>query len=176
MRMSISEPLPRTGGFTLIEVLVVVTIIALLVSLVAVKLAPDARQSLGDEGAQLAHLGFYTASPAALLTHARHEAIATGAPLAWQRTEVGYQFLQRGPDRKWQPIADDASLRARTLPTGVSFASIETPATASRGSQTVILLPTGIADPFRITLMLGEHRVRVTSDGATAPSLEYFGN
>ena len=166
MRMSISEPLPRTGGFTLIEVLVVVTIIALLVSLVAVKLAPDARQSLGDEGAQLA----------ALLTHARHEAIATGAPLAWQRTEAGYQFLQRGPDRKWQPIADDASLRARTLPTGVSFASIETPATASRGSQTVILLPTGIADPFRITLMLGEHRVRVTSDGATAPSLEYFGN
>ena len=166
MRMSISEPLPRTGGFTLIEVLVVVTIIALLVSLVAVKLAPDARQSLGDEGAQLA----------ALLTHARHEAIATGAPLAWQRTEVGYQFLQRGPDRKWQPIADDASLRARTLPTGVSFASIETPATASRGSQTVILLPTGIADPFRITLMLGEHRVRVTSDGATAPSLEYLGN
>jgi general secretion pathway protein H len=164
--MSISEPLPRTGGFTLIEVLVVVTIIALLVSLVAVKLAPDARQSLGDEGAQLA----------ALLTHARHEAIATGAPLAWQRTEAGYQFLQRGPDRKWQPIADDASLRARTLPTGVSFASIETPATASRGSQTVILLPTGIADPFRITLMLGEHRVRVTSDGATAPSLEHFGN
>lgn len=166
MRMSISEPLPRTGGFTLIEVLVVVTIIALLVSLVAVKLAPDARQSLGDEGAQLA----------ALLTHARHEAIATGAPLAWQRTEAGYQFLQRGPDRKWQPIADDASLRARTLPTGVSVASIETPATASRGSQTVILLPTGIADPFRITLMLGEHRVRVTSDGATAPSLEYSGN
>jgi general secretion pathway protein H len=166
MRMSISEPLPRTGGFTLIEVLVVVTIIALLISLVAVKLAPDARQSLGDEGAQLA----------ALLTHARHEAIATGAPLAWQRTEAGYQFLQRGPDRKWQPIADDASLRARTLPTGVSFASIETPATASRGSQTVSLLPTGIADPFRITLMLGEHRVRVTSDGATAPSLEYFGN
>ncbi|MET1083805.1 MAG: GspH/FimT family pseudopilin [Burkholderiales bacterium] len=164
--MSISEPLPRTGGFTLIEVLVVVTIIALLVSLVAVKLAPDARQSLGDEGAQLA----------ALLTHARHEAIATGAPLAWQRTEAGYQFLQRGPDRKWQPIADDASLRARTLPTGVSFASIETPATASRGSQTVILLPTGIADPFRITLMLGEYRVRVTSDGATAPSLEYSGN
>lgn len=166
MRMSISEPLPRTGGFTLIEVLVVVTIIALLVSLVAVKLAPDARQSLGDEGAQLA----------ALLTHARHEAIATGAPLAWQRTEAGYQFLQRGPDRKWQPIADDASLRARTLPTGVSFASIETPATASRGSQTVILLATGIADPFRITLMLGEYRARVTSDGATAPPLEYSGN
>ena len=166
MRMSISEPLPRTGGFTLIEVLVVVTIIALLVSLATVKLLPDARQSVVYEGAQLA----------ALLTHARHEAIATGAPLAWQRTEAGYQFLQRGPDRKWQPIAGDTSLRARTLPTGVSVASIETPATASRGNQTVILLPTGIADPFRITLMLGEHRVQVTSDGATAPSLEYSAN
>src|SRR5262245_39239859 len=156
-----TEPLRSTRGFTLIEVLVVVTIVALLVSLVAVKLAPDARQSIADEGAQLA----------ALLLHARQESIATGAPLAWQRTETGYQFLQRGPDRKWQPIAGDVSLRARTLPTGVSVASVETPAT--RGNQTVILLPTGTDDPFRITLTLGEHRARVMSDGVAAPSVEY---
>lgn len=153
-------------GFTLIEALVVVTIIALLASLVAVKLAPDARQSVANEGAQLA----------ALLTHARHEAIATGVPLAWQRTEAGYQFLQRGPDRKWQPMDGDASLRARALPTGVSVASIETLNKAGRGNQTVIFLPTGIADPFRITLMLGEHRVHVASDGVTVPSIEHSGN
>jgi general secretion pathway protein H len=153
-------------GFTLIEVLVVLTIIALLVSLVAVKLTPDARQSVANEGVQLA----------ALLTHARHEAIATGVPLAWQRTEAGYQFLQRGLDRKWQPMDSEASLRARALPTGVSVASIETPNKASRANQTVIFLPTGIADPFRITLMLGAHRVHVASDGMTVPSVEYSGN
>ena len=166
MRTSITEPLPRARGFTLIEVLVVVLIIAILVSLVAVQLSPDARHGLREEAARLA----------ALLAHARDEAITTGAPLAWQRTDAGYRFLQRGADRTWQPMDGEASLRARVLPTGVSVAAIETPATANGGNPTIVLSPTGIADPFRITLALGAHRVRVASDGVTAPSVEEPGN
>ncbi len=166
MRTSTTEPARRTRGFTLVEALVVVAVIALLVSLVAVRLSPDARQGLREEAARLA----------ALLAHARDEAIATGAPLAWQRSDAGYRFLQRGRDRTWQPMDGDASLRARALPTGVSVVAIETPATANGGDPTIVLSPTGVADPFRITLALGEHRVRVASDGATAPSVEEPGN
>ena len=162
MRMSITEPSSRARGFTLVEVLVVVVIIAILVALVAVQLSPDARQSLREEGTRLA----------ALLAHARDEAIVTGAPLAWQHTDAGYRFLQRGPDRTWQPVDQDASLRVRVLPTGVSVAGIETPATANGGNSMIVLSPTGIADPFRITLALGEHRVQVASDGVTSPSVE----
>lgn len=166
MRTSITETLPSNRGFTLIEVLVVVVITAVLVSLVAVQLSPDARQGLQTEAARLA----------ALLAHARDEAIATGVPLAWQGTEAGYRFLQRGPERTWQPTDGDASLRARVLPVGVSVAAIETPATANGANPMVVLSPTGIADPFRITLAHGEHRVRVASDGVTAPSVEALGN
>ncbi len=150
------------GGFTLVEVLVVVVIIAVLVSLVAVKLTPDARQSLREEALRLA----------ALLAHARDEAIVTGAPLAWQHTGHGYRFLQRAADRSWAAVDRDPSLRARELPAGVDFAAIETSAPPTGARALIVLAPTGLSEPFRITLALGEHRVRVSSDGASAAVVE----
>ena len=152
----------RARGFTLIEVLVVVVIIALLASLVAVNLAPDARQSLREEGARLA----------ALLAHARDEAIVTGAPLAWQRTESGYRFLERAPGRTWRPLQTDASLRQRELPPGIRL-EVAGLSAAVKGREPMILLsPTGFGDPFRITLVLGEQRLRVLYDGAGVPAVE----
>ena len=152
-------------GFTLVEVLVVVVIIALLVSVVAVKIAPDARQSLREEATRLA----------AVLAHARDEAITTGAPLAWQGAGSGYRFVRRAADRTWQPLDRDAALRARELAPGVSLAAIETTAGAGGPAPVIVLAPTGLSEPFRITLALGPHRVRVSSDGVNAPVIEDLG-
>jgi general secretion pathway protein H len=160
-RMSSTRPRLPTG-FTLVEVLVVVVIIALLASAVAVKLAPDARQSLREEAARLA----------ALLAHARGEAITTGTPLAWQATDSGYRFVRRATDRTWQPLDRDAALRARELAPGVSLAAIETAARADGPAPVIVLAPTGLTEPFRITLALGAHRVRVSADGVNAPVVE----
>jgi general secretion pathway protein H len=165
MRTSITERpkrRPAADGFTLVEALVVVVIIAVLVSAVSVKLAPDTRAALRAEALRLA----------ALLQHARDEAIATGTPLAWQRTEGGYRFLQRGPDRAWAPIDRDPSLRPRDLPAGVGFAAIETSAPLTGAPPVIVLAPTGVNEPFRMTLALGEHRVRVSSDGANGAVVE----
>jgi len=38
-----------------------------------------------------------------------------------------------------------------------------------------VLAPTGLSEPFRITLALGPHRVRVSSDGVNAPVIEDLG-
>jgi general secretion pathway protein H len=138
----------------------------LLASLVAVNLAPDARQALREEGVRLA----------ALLAHARDEAITTGAPIAWQRTDAGYRFLTRASDRTWHPVDADPSLRARVLPSGISLAGVETATTAASSKDPLIILsPMGVADSFRITLAFGEHSVRVASDGVGAPLVEDAG-
>jgi general secretion pathway protein H len=166
MPTSITEPARRlaTGerGFTLLEVLVIVVIIAVLATAVGVKIAPDSRQLLREEAVRLA----------ALIGHARDEAITTGGALAWQSTAEGYRFAQRAPDRSWQPITRDDSLRPRALPAGMSLAAIELPARTANAEPVIVLAPTGINDPFRITLAFGDHRLRVSSDGAHAPVVE----
>jgi general secretion pathway protein H len=162
--MSSTKP-PLARGFTLVEVLVVVVIIALLVSVVAVKIAPDARQSLREEAMQLA----------AVLAHARDEAIVTGVPLAWQGAGSGYRFVRRAADRTWQPLDRDPALRARDLAPGVNLAAVETTASGDGPVPVIVLAPAGLSEPFRITLALGPHRVRVSSDGANSPVTEDLG-
>jgi general secretion pathway protein H len=152
----------RASGFTLLEVVVVVVILAVLMSLATVRLAPDSRQSLREEATRLA----------AVLGHAHDEAIATGAAFAWQPDANGYRFVRRDPDRVWRAVDRDAALRGRTFTTGVQLAAVETPARTTNATPAIVILPNGTSGPFRITLALDEHRMRVTSDGRGRPVVE----
>jgi len=143
-------------------VLVVIAIIAILVAAVTVKIAPDSRQTLREEALRLA----------ALLAHARDEAIVTGGALAWQSTDSGYRFVQRAPDHTWQSVEGDPTLRVRELPFGISLAGVELPTRNVGAAPVIVLSPTGVYDPFRITLAMGNLRVSVSSDGVHPPVVE----
>ena len=149
-------------GFTLLEVLVVVVIIAVLVSLAVVRIGPDTRQGLREEATRLA----------AVLGQAHDEAIVTGAAFAWQPEASGYRFVRRDPDRVWRTVEGDGTLRARSLAPGVRLAAIETADRTTNASPAILLSPTGANTPFRITLAADDHTMLVSSDGVGRPIVE----
>jgi general secretion pathway protein H len=166
--MRVSDPFADAGGvagFTLVELLVVLVIIAAMVSLVGVNLAPDPRQALREEASRLA----------LLLGHAREEAITTGVAMAWQGADGGYRFVRRAADHAWQPVDADNALRTRTLPIGVSFARIDVTTQTTGKAPVIVLAPNGMTEPFRITLANGGYQVSVASDGVGAPTVENVG-
>jgi len=114
---SITQSLNRSGrsrGFTLIEMLVVLLIMGLFVGLVSSIAKPDDRALLRVEAERLAQLLDLAATKARL----------TGKSIAWTADGSGYLFWQFGDDAYWAEIRDDDSLRARTLPQGMTLSGL----------------------------------------------------
>lgn len=117
LSLSITQSLNRSvrsRGFTLIEMLVVLLIMGLFVGLVSSIAKPDDRAMLRVEAERLAQLLDLAATKARL----------TGRSIAWTSDGPGYLFWQFGEDAYWAEIRDDDSLRARTLPQGMTLSSL----------------------------------------------------
>lgn len=94
--------------------LVVLLIMGLFVGLVGSIAKPDDRALLRVEAERLAQLLDLAATKARL----------TGKPVAWTADGPGYLFWQFGDDAYWAEIRDDDSLRARTLPRGMTLSGL----------------------------------------------------
>ncbi len=133
----------RTGGFTLIEVMVVLMVIAIGVAVVSLALRDPAATRLERDAERLA----------ALLEMARAESRVTGLAARWMPVPandagvpfrfVGLRASSRLPER-WL----DADVRAQVV-----------------GASSVLLGPEAILPPQRIVLSLDEQRLEVASDG-----------
>jgi general secretion pathway protein H len=151
-------------GFTLLEILVVMVLIAIVVSLASVRFQRDDRQVLRDEALRLA----------SLLTHARDEAITTGVALGWSADQSGYRFSRRGANREWGELASDDILRPRLLPAPIQLIGIDvadqgvfarSKATARpTATPDVVFMPSAANRPFRLVLELNGTRMQVRVD------------
>jgi general secretion pathway protein H len=104
---------PRSGGFTLLEILVVVVIIGIITVGALLSLSftgPD--RELHNEGDRLADLMNYAQEQGELQTR----------ELGLYCTDHSYKFLAFDARRNlWVPINDDDALRPRTLPDAIKL-------------------------------------------------------
>ena len=149
----------QEGGFSLVELLVVVFVMGLLAGAVVLSLPGDARV-LRDEAERFA----------ARTVAARDEAITGARPVALVVGTAGYYFEAR-TDRSWQPL-DPTRFGAVSWQEGTSASVIggsgegATPGAAER--QRLVFDPVGLASSEgRIALRRGSgtQSVRIARDG-----------
>jgi len=138
----------QTGGFTLVEMLVVVLIMGIVVGTVSARLQPDSRDRLRVEAERLAQL----------MELAAQDARITGRATAWTSNGQGYRFWRQDADDAWSAIRDDDLLRARALPHGMVIAQVRDEAGRSQPDMRLTFPSDGSMAAFSLELALGaEH-------------------
>ena len=138
----------RAGGFTLLELLVVLVIVGIVVTFAFLSLGAEGR---GEE------LRRETRRLATLLELAGEQAVVGARELAVAFEPDGYRFLVLA-NGAWQPLAGDELLRPRSLPPGlrlrveVDDSPFERRDAAAEAAPRVFLLSSGEITPFTLTL------------------------
>ena len=130
------------AGFTLIELLVVLVVMGIALSLIVVQLLPDERAILREEAQRLA----------LLMENASLEARANGRSLAWSGEKNYYRFWQKNEYAEWVQLESDQAFRARTLPEGISIASVRVEDQTLPTGTYLVLSAHAFALPFQIRL------------------------
>ena len=148
-------------GFTLVEILVVLVILALAGGLAAVALAPDERGTTLREARRFAGAVEYAAARA----QARGETLgvsASGSTLQfWRRDDA---------DQRWRPVADDI-LAPHALPAPLVAAAV---AYAGQRVATDVIVPlraSGRNEPFTFVIGTSAWRVVLGADPLTRVTL-----
>ncbi|MDH3688953.1 MAG: prepilin-type N-terminal cleavage/methylation domain-containing protein [Gammaproteobacteria bacterium] len=120
------------SGFTLLEMMVVVTLMALTVTFVVLNFNRDE-----DKIAELEARRF-----GALIEHLRDESMVTGQTFAIEVDESARRYRFLTPGEEWEPIEGDDVLRPRQLPDSLSV--------------TLKLLDSGASDDLVVVEAIGE--------------------
>lgn len=141
-------------GFTLIEVIVVMLLLAVIAGMVTLNIGGDDAGDVRREADRLA----------LLLNAAQQEAALQGQLFALAVEKEGYHFLQITKDGTLEPVTnDDDMLRPRELPAGMNISEVEIDGNIQGQKEEVgiILQPSGDIPDFIITLNKGSATWRV---------------
>jgi len=133
------------SGFTLIEIMVVLLIVAITIGMVGVNLQRGDNNRVQEEADRIV----------ILLQAAREEAILQGKVFAVQFTRDGYRFLRFSDKGKLELLEKDDVLSPRSLQDGVTL-SFTMDGVAADTEAGLILDPSGSFVPFVLTLRAGE--------------------
>ena len=138
----------RRSGFTLIEILVVVVIIAVMVSLASVQLIRGPGDLVREESEHLA----------LLLRATREEAILQGRVFAFGAGRDSYRFLRLGLDGRLKVARRDELFRPQRMPPGIVIEAMQIEGAGDAAQDGVVFLPSGELPAFRIVLRSGGAR------------------
>ena len=153
----------RQTGFTLLELLVVMLLLAIIAGMVGVNLMRDPATTVREEAQRLA----------LLLQTAQEEAILQGTLYAISLEPARYQFLQLNDEGVMKSIDTDALLRPRELPEGVEIVDVLIDGASSDQEKTgFIITPLGDLPNFAIVFEHDGHRWQVegSADGSIKPA------
>lgn len=179
--------LSRSVGFTLIEVLVVLVIVAAMAGLLVFSFKDNPERALKREAQGLA----------ALLNTAADEAVMRSRELGLVINDAGYRFVVFDAEKNtWEPVlqkplgehvfeagyhvefaldgekVDDATRARIEAFTARGAADTEADLESSGDKPTLLLLSSGELTPFTLTLQRGDASVTLRSDGFNPVTLD----
>ncbi|HMK87433.1 MAG TPA: type II secretion system minor pseudopilin GspH [Steroidobacteraceae bacterium] len=159
----------RSRGFTLVEILVVVVIMAVVISLAVLSIGTTGRdQQLDEETRRIVGL--------VDLLHER--AVLEGRDFGLRIEPTAYEFVVYDPDHdRWLTLAGESEFRHRNLPKGVTFAlELDSVAVVLKPIERdlsdtpppppqVAIAASGDGTPFRLTLRREATQASAAVDG-----------
>jgi len=131
----------QSGGFTLIELMVTVTLVAIIAGMVVLSIGDDPKRAASDESQRLQ----------ALLSQLREEAVLQGKVYFFRAELDKYAFLFPDKKGKLAPIEDEL-FRPRQFSEGVAVIDSEVDGKATHQDPVIIIYPTGDLSPFRMII------------------------